>query len=74
MAKMVPKIVKRAGTLNRHLRVNPFINLLLHLSWFFEKKNDNDLFVPYDIQTYLDIIIDDKTQIAKLNVKKISSF
>ena len=24
MAKMVPKTVKRAGTLNRHLRVNKF--------------------------------------------------
>ena len=31
MAKMVPKIVKRAGTLNRHLRVAKILSDVLHI-------------------------------------------
>ena len=38
MAKMVPKIVKRAGTLNRHLRVQE----IMQEKWeiVFEKNTD----------------------------------
>ena len=34
MAKMVPKIVKRAGTLNRHLEVGHFLPAIIHYPTF----------------------------------------
>ena len=44
---------------NIHYKLGHYFSPILFLSLFFDKKkkNDNDLFVPYDIQTYLDIII-----------------
>ena len=39
MAKMVPKIVKRAGTLNRHLRVHVFAVIIMVLSDLYSKSD-----------------------------------
>ena len=48
MAKMVPKIVKRAGTLNRHLRVRNLRALTFHMT-------DNDHFYKIKLRVLLEV-------------------